>query len=94
MTTPTIGRVVHYYASIAQTIPNPAIVSGITEHESGHLLNLACFNREGSPFNAVSIPLIQADQDRIESPHACWMPYQIEQAKKNEPAIILPDATT
>lgn len=82
--TPTVGRVVLFFSSIAQIEPLAATVAKVSPVEDQHLLNLGCLDHNGSPFNAVDIPLIQDGDVRPEGPHATWMQYQINQAAKAE----------
>lgn len=85
MIKPTIGRVVWYYPGgkhgAADTQPNPALVAYV--HDDQHV-NLAAFNANGAAYMVQGALLIQEGEPQPNFPFACWMPYQINQAKKHE----------
>lgn len=84
---PTPGRVVWYYPAphdgIAQLNGQPlaAIVAGV---HNDNLVNLAVFDAYGNAQQRSSVHLVQPGEDRPNSAHATWMPYQIGQAAKTE----------
>lgn len=87
---PTVGRVVHYFPakskyefgfSIFGGHPHAAIVTAV---HSDTCVNLAVFDSNGKTFPATSVPLFQQQQPKEIGDHAAWMPYQREQAAKQE----------
>lgn len=85
MIKPTIGRVVLYYGPgeySAQSQPRPALICYVY---SDTCINVGGFDRNGQPFQASSVKLIQDDAEpRPDYGHAEWMPYQKGQAAKAE----------
>lgn len=84
MIKPTIGRVVLYYGSgeyAAQCQPRPASICYV---HSDTMINVGGFDKNGDPFKATSVTLIQDDDPRPDYGHAEWMPYQKGQAAKTE----------
>lgn len=84
---PTPGRVVWYYPAphdgIAQLNGQPlaAIVAGV---HNDNLVNLAVFDAYGNSQQRSNVHLVQPGNERPNSAHATWMPYQVGQAAKNE----------
>lgn len=85
--TPTPGRIVWFYPADHDGIgqlkgqPLAAIVAGV---HNDHLVNLAVFDAYGNTQQRSNVHLVQPDEDRPNSAHATWMPYQIGQAAKTE----------
>lgn len=81
MIKPTIGRVVWYYApGRAHTDqPNAALIAHV---HSDTMINVGGFDGNGKPFGDTSVLLVH---DGYGNPGggawACWMPYQIGQAR-------------
>lgn len=94
MIKPTIGRVVWFTpaASISRTFriddkqPCAALITYVW---SDRLVNLVVFDHAGSPHSCTSVTLLQAEDEVpvvLGGNYCEWMPYQIGQAKKHEPA--------
>lgn len=88
MIKPSIGRVVWYYPGGLQAVlqnvqPQPAIVCYV---HGDRMVNLAIFSPSGLQYSAISVPLVQEGDNTPDHAFACWMPYQIGQAKKHESA--------
>lgn len=85
MIQPTIGRVVLYYGPgeyVKKCQPRPALVCYV---HNDTMINVGGFDRNGVPFQATSVKLIQDDaEERPDYGHAEWMPYQKGQAAKTE----------
>lgn len=69
---------------LEETQPRAAIVAYV---HNERLVNLAVFDRDGSTSGLTCVPLVQEGDDaegmsRLD--FACWMPYQVGQAKKHE----------
>jgi hypothetical protein len=86
---PSIGRVVWFYKfgktqSDAGEQPHAALVAHVW---TDRCVNLACFDANGTPYASTSVTLLQGDEEPLgQTPFACWMPYQVGQAKKHETA--------
>jgi hypothetical protein len=81
MIKPTIGRVVLVYRGLSDQA-EPALVSYVWNDT---MINVGGFDRNGIPFSACSLQLLQDDD--VPSNHkyyAEWMPYQKGQAAKTE----------
>lgn len=83
MISPTIGRVVLVHRGRSEQA-EPALVSYVF---SDRCINVGGFDRNGAPFMATSLQLLQ-DGDKPVNPdyYAEWMPYQKGQAAKTEAA--------
>lgn len=81
MISPTIGRVVLVHRGKSDQA-EPALVSYVF---SDRMINVGGFDRNGAPFQATSMQLLQ-DDDKPTNPdyYAEWMPYQKGQAAKTE----------
>lgn len=87
MIVPTVGRVVWYYrygrgegGEVLQ--PQAAIVTYVHNERS---VNLAVFDRSGNGYGLQSVVLVQEGDQEPAAGNAgfcCWMPYQLDQAKK------------
>jgi hypothetical protein len=84
---PTIGRIVWFFPPIdggrhEDGQPFGSLVAGVNDDGT---INLLVAARDGSPYGAANIPLLQ-DGDAIDqdTAHAVWMPYQKGQAAKTE----------
>ena len=83
---PTIGRVVLYRAGLDATT-QAAIVACVNGDDT---VNLAIFYDNGTSFNAVQVPMVQDGDATPSAGHYCqWMPYQLNQAAKTEPAPVV-----
>lgn len=84
--TPTIGRIVHYFAS-EDAEPSPAIIAHVGKDD---ILNLTAFDRRGNPMPQTSVPLVQPSGAIPDEGHyATWMPYQVKKdhgSESGEPA--------
>ncbi len=85
MIKPTVGRVVLFTpekgAQRAGDGPHAAIIAHVW---SDACVNLACFDANGNPYNATSVPLIQKDEPKPDGYFCEWMEYQKGQAAKTE----------
>lgn len=81
MISPTIGRVVLVYRGKSNQA-EPALVAYVF---SDRMINVGGFDKNGAPFQATSMQLLQ-DDDKPMNPgyYAEWMPYQKGQAAKTE----------
>jgi len=61
-------------------------VGFVTYVFNDHMINVAGFNANGTPFSITSLTLVQDDEPKPEGNFACWMPYQKGQAAKTEAA--------
>jgi hypothetical protein len=84
---PTIGRIVWFFPPIdggrhEDGQPFGSMIAGVND---GGTINLQVAARDGSPYGASNVLLVQdgdpIDQDKA---HAVWMPYQKGQAAKTE----------
>lgn len=80
MITPTIGRVVLVHRG-ASDQAEPGLVCYVW---NDRLINVGGFDRNGLPFSATSVQLVQDDEAPSHSVWAEWMPYQKGQAAKTE----------
>lgn len=86
MIKPSIGRVVLVHrgqsAQFEAAQAEPALISYV---HSDRMINVGGFDRNGAPFAATSLQLLQ-DDDTPTNPnyYAEWMPFQKEQAAKHE----------
>lgn len=87
MISPTIGRVVWFYAGGMQqrdagVQPQAALVAYVW---TDRMVNLGGFAHNGNPIQATSVTLLQDDDEppHLSQPFAMWMPYQVGQAKKH-----------
>lgn len=80
MIKPSIGRVVLVTRPGSPTDQHePALVTYV---HSDRLINVGGFDRDGNPFSATLVPLLQdADKPEKNVIYAEWMLYQKEQAK-------------
>jgi hypothetical protein len=82
---PSPGRIVWFYPAEHDGIgrlngqPLAAIVAGI---HTDRLVNLAVFDAYGNTQQRSNVHLVQPGEERPNSAHATWMPYQIGQAAK------------
>lgn len=84
--TPTPGRIVWVYRpadTLDATQPEAAVVTYV---HSDHLINVAGWNANGTPFSYTSLTLVQPDEPKPAGNFAAWMPYQKGQAAKTEAA--------
>ena len=81
MISPTIGRVVLVQGT-GSNQAQPALVSYVW---NDRLINVGGFDRNGAPFAATSVSLLQDDDaPPTAGMYAEWMPYQKGQAAKTE----------
>lgn len=81
MIKPTIGRVVLVHRGQSDQA-EPALVSYV---HSDTMINVGGFDRNGAPFAATSMQLLQDDATPTNPAYyAEWMPYQKGQAAKTE----------
>lgn len=90
MISPTIGRVVWFYpgpgfpGSKLSEQPMDAHVAYVW---GDRMVNLMVVDHRGCPWPVASVPLRQEGDPEHTVGHWCeWMPYQVGQAKKHEPA--------
>ena len=77
---PTVGRIVHFHP--VATVTHAALIAYV---HSDTMVNLAAFDGNGKPYGVTSVELVAAGKPKPEFGHFCeWMPYQVEQAKKQE----------
>lgn len=80
MITPTIGRVVWVTRPGLSDQKEPALICYVY---GDRMINVGGFNRNGLPFCATSVPLIQDDEPAPASGvYAEWMPYQKQVATR------------
>ncbi|RJP48789.1 MAG: hypothetical protein C4586_08745 [Anaerolineaceae bacterium] len=79
---PTVGRVVWYWPAGAK-VEQPFAATVAYVH-SDHMVNLSVIDANGHQFPAMSIPLVQDNEETPGLPYCCWMPYQKGQAAKTE----------
>jgi len=81
MIKPTIGRVVLVHRGQSDQA-EPAFIAYVW---GDRMINVGGFDKNGTPFSATSMPLMQ-DDDNPTNPnyYAEWMPYQKGQAAKTE----------
>lgn len=81
---PTVGRVVLYYQhgrTQYDAGEQPCSASVAYVH-GDRLINIGYWDHNGFPKQATSVQLVQPGDVTPETPFACWMPYQIDQAAK------------
>ena len=82
MIKPTIGRVVLVHRGQSDQA-EPALICYV---HSDRCINVGGFDRNGTPFAATSLQLLQDDDVATNaSYYAEWMPYQVAQAAKEAP---------
>lgn len=84
MITPTVGRVVWVIRPAESLDIKQPEVGFIIYVWNDHMINVAGFNSNGTPFSSTSLALVQDDEPKPEGKFACWMPYQKGQAAKYE----------
>lgn len=84
MITPTIGRVVWVIRPYDTLDIKQPEVGLVTYVHGDCCINVAGFNRNGTPFSLTSLTLVQDDEPKPMGNFACWMPYQKGQAAKTE----------
>lgn len=86
MALPTVGRMVYVYTAGAKESgaqPRAAIVAYV--HNSGHI-NLSLIDTQGFPYGETQVPFIEEGMKPPSSGlYAEWMPYQLQQQKKDDP---------
>lgn len=84
MPKPSIGRVVWVFPDGHDRGAQP--LAGLIAYvHSDNLINVGVHDQEGRNMPMTQVRLIPAGEDIPERGHcACWMPYQIEQANKNQ----------
>ncbi len=75
---PTIGRVVWVTRPGMSDQKEAAFVAYVW---TDRLINVGGVDRNGLPFSATSVPLIQDDEPAPAGVYAEWMPYQRAMAK-------------
>lgn len=89
MIKPTVGRKVWYWPSGLNRQPHdqPCDATVVYVH-SERMVNLACFDSQGTPFARTSVPLLQdGDTATDVGAYAEWMPYQKGQARRDAETI-------
>ncbi len=84
MIKPTIGRVVWFYSENHEE-GKQAQAALVCHVWSDTCVNLAVFDANGVASNRTSVLLFQGAGERPSRMFAEWMPYQVGQAKKEEP---------
>ncbi len=81
MIKPTVGRIVGFHETghIESSRPLAAIVTFVHSDTS---VNLHVFGAFGGSEGRSGVTLYQGEGERPPHAHAEWMPYQIEQARK------------
>lgn len=78
---PTVGRVVLYH-------PKPGVIHAalIAYVHSDTMVNLAAFDNNGNPYGQTSVELVAPDAPSTPEfgSYCQWMPFQVQQAKKQE----------
>ena len=81
MIQPTVGRIVWYYPA-CDTTPRAAIIAYV--HDD-HMVNLAVFDTNGTPYSRISVTLVQPeDPARPDQSYCRWMPYQVKKDHGSE----------
>ena len=89
MIKPSIGRVVWFQPSKPEDQPlrDQPYAALVTYVWSDTMVNLAVFDQSGTPFSAMSVRLLQDDEEKPQFGHfAEWMPFQKGQAAKHAEA--------
>lgn len=81
MTKPTVGRIVLYRARDGEDMAS--IVTAV--HDDGRV-NLAVFNRNGSPMGRTSVTLVQPGEDPPAG-HYCHWPPRVDAGKANPQSV-------
>ena len=84
---PTVGRIVWYYPEEDYQYPHvrgAPLAAFITCVHSDLSVNLTIFDINGSHHKKVNVELVDGDDNRPDTGHAEWMPYQKGQAAKTE----------
>lgn len=91
MTTPTVGRIMWFYPNphsaglVHPRAGQPLSGSVASVSEDGMFVNMSVIDADGNPRARQNIPVVQADMPAPNGAYACWMPYQVGQARKHEP---------
>src|SRR6266487_3740884 len=82
MIEPTVGRVVWFHSPTSDQ-PQAALVAYV---HGSRLVNLLVVDKNGSPYQATSVQLLQEDDVPAAAgvPYAEWMPFQKGQSVRNE----------
>jgi hypothetical protein len=82
---PTVGRVVWYYTGLAEkqrlVQPRAATVAYV---QSDKLVNLTISNPNGGTYGMIDVYFYHEGETEPVGAFAEWMPYQLQQAKKDE----------
>ena len=81
MIVPTIGRVVWYYPHGMADGVQPLDAHICYVHDDRRI-NIGGFDKNGDPYSASSVVLVQEGDSMPTGAHAMWMPYQVQAAKK------------
>jgi hypothetical protein len=84
MIIPTVGRMVHFLAYQADGKPQAAIVVDV---HSDRLVNLTVFDSNGNGRGRANVVLVQEGDVEPKPPFCRWMPYQVQVAKGQIPAV-------
>jgi hypothetical protein len=84
MIKPTVGRVVWVRRPFETADPSQPEAGLITYVHGDRKVNVAGFDHDGNPYRVVNVPLLQDDDAKPEGVFACWMPFQVGQAKQQQ----------
>jgi len=80
MITPTVGRIVWFYAT-SEAEETAAMVVKVW---SDCMVNLCCFDGNGCTGPRQSVTLVQPEDERPTGPYCTWMPYQVKKVFGSE----------
>lgn len=91
MTQPTPGRIMWFYESpntctigfIPPRAGEPLAAVVASVNGDGTLVNLSVFDADGNLHPRQNVSVVQDSAPVPDAAYACWMPYQIGQAKKH-----------
>jgi len=87
MITPTVGRIVHFYAKLIDGSPasaSPPQAAIVTNVWNDRRVNLTVFGHDGSSNPITSVRLQQPGDEADGNAYCCWMPYQVKKSTGSE----------
>ncbi len=85
---PTVGRVVWFYSFSPVQRPGHRgpLAAHVCKVHSASLVNLLVIGEDGFSFPALSVRLVQEDEEVPMTDYCCWMPFQTQVAKERAAA--------
>lgn len=85
---PTPGRVVWYFPSLGDKFPLPSdgqpLAATVARVWNDRMVNLTVHDADGNVHARTSVQLVQPGEPVPSTAYCCWMPFQREQAAKQQ----------